>query len=421
MSIDTKALVAKIQKTAKKNALEKANKIERALASSRLVLLSFHEFMKVTGYKMDKYLVDKFFHSIKEDIPIYLDNELIKWCGYSGELYKQKQLLMNLIKKYNIPLIEFDNNEYDEFRTNVVKLYTPRSIQKSSNIDTKNEDGDVESESEEESKSDNSEDEFDTDSYNDVLTNVYPEVDRSNGKGKTKHILITPDDFRMLAMRLPTDKGIQTCRYYIEFEKLVKEYVNYQVQFLSRRGELLEIELKESREERRLDRIKYEQDRKKAEKSREELRNTLDDVRDELTEMHDLVEESNEEIQTLTNQLNTAVEDRVPQTANRSTRERFILMQLHDTDPEVHEFYVIRTQNRSVNSAINRLRDRFPNATRVLTIICQPNATNLYNRIKERLGDMIDYTGNYISPIELTHNAFIRRIHRINNERRNVD
>ena len=167
--------------------------------------------------------------------------------------------------------------------------------------------------------------------------------------------------------------------------------------------------------------VSWREEYKKAEADRKELKQTLNNVRDELTEMHELVEESNEEIQTLTNHLNTAVEDRVPQTAKRSTRERFILMQLNDNDPEVHEFYVIRTQNRSVNTAINRLRRQFPNATRVLTIICQPNATNLYNRIKERLGAMIDYTGNYISPIELTHNAFIRRIHRINNERRNVE
>ena len=475
MSLNTKKLIAQIQSNAQKNATNKTNKIEHALASSRLVQLSLHEFMNATGIKMDKYLVDKFYHSIKEDIPIYLDNELIKWCGYSGELKIQKQNLIKLIKKLNVPIIEMNNDEYEKFRNNVcsqttfkkkpssidttrntcnintqnehndvsknnmLKQHPFEKIRNTCNINTQNEYNDVSknkydnesdnesgNESDNESDNESNNDMFDTDFYK-----VYPEVDRSNGKNRTKHILIMPDDFRMIVMMLHTSRGLQVCKYYIELEKLIKYYVNYQLQFVSRREELLKIDLKESREmykKAEADRTKAEADRTKAEidriqanSDRRELQITLNNVQNELTDLHDLVEDSNEEIQNLTNNLNIATEDRVPKTERRSLRERFVLMQLHDTDPEVHEYYVIRAQIRSVNAAINRITLRFPNAIQVLTIFSQPNAGNLYSRIKERLNDFIEYTGNYISPIELTHNQFIRRIHRINNERRNVE
>lgn len=420
MSIDTKALVENIQKTAQKNAIKKAKKIEKAIASSRLVLLSLHEFMNVTGIKMDNYLVNKFFHSIREDIPIYLDNELIKWCGYSGELRNQKENLMNLIKKYNIPLIKFDNNEYNEFRNNMLKLSCSGKTQNSCNNDTKksnsdNELEDQKSESESESKSEyeSEENEFDTE-----LAEIYPEVDYSNGKGKTKHPMIMPDDFRMLVMRLPTKIGTLACCYYIEFEKLVKEYVNYQVQFLYRREELLEIELKESRDERRQDRIKYETDQKKAESGRIQLQNSFNNLAVDFKETVEVLEE---DIQHLSEQLEHSTEDRVPKTTKESIREQFVLMRLNDEDPEVHEYYVIRSQIRSVRNAINRLRRICPNATRILTISCQPNAINLYNRIKEQLGELVVYEKNYISPVGLNHIQFIRRIRRINNDKRYVE
>ena len=181
MSANTKQLIAKIQSRAQKNAAKKTDKLERALAASRIVQLSLQEFMNVTGIKMDKYLVDKFYHSIKEDIPIYLDNELIQWCGYAGELRDQKRRLFDLIKKYKVSTIDLDNDEYEELR--------------------------------------------------EVNLIYYPKVDKSRGKGKTRHILIMPDDFQLIVLRLPTSTGHIVADHYIGLSNLVRLYWQYQAAF----------------------------------------------------------------------------------------------------------------------------------------------------------------------------------------------
>ena len=95
-------------------------------------------------------------------------------------------------------------------------------------------------------------------------------------------------------------------------------------------------------------------------------------------------------------------------------------MRLNDTDEMTHEYYVIRCQSRAVRKSVRNIRDLFPDAERILTITCQPNSKNLYNRIKEELRDNIDVYKNYISPYDMSHNRFIRRIREINEERHNL-
>ncbi len=391
---DTKALVASIYKNAVLKAVKREEKIERALASSRLVLLSFHEFLNVTGYSINKYMVDKFFHSIKDDIPIYIDNELIKWCGYGGPLKLQKQMLMKLIKKCEVELIELDNDEYEQFREDTRKLCMQSHTQNQPDDKSDTDESDSDNSEDESSSEGESEDDFNT---------MYPEVDRSNGKGKTKHALVPPDDFKMVVMRLPTTRGKQVCKYYIKFERIVREYVKYQVQFLTRREELLEIELKESREERR----KAEAERQKAEAASRVLQETVEDLRDDIEEVKDM--------------LDCATDDRVPKTIKRNLLERFVLMKLNDQNPNTHDFYVIRAQRRGVTTAIARLQNKFPNAERILTIRYQPNSKNLFNRMKESMAGRIDVSGNYVSPINLSHDRFIERVMRLNAEKKSVE
>jgi hypothetical protein len=190
-------LVADITKNAHKKAQFKKKLIEKALTSSRLVLLSLSEFIKITNMKINKYMVDKFFHSIKDDIPIYLDNDLIKWCGYAGEIYTQKQHLLKLIKKNEINTIELNNNEYEQFRKN---LY----IQDESGTD---------------------------------FSKIYPEVDKAHGKGKTRHILVMPDSFYMILIRLPTSVGHIVAEHYINLSNIIKLYWKYQAAFYKNKFE----------------------------------------------------------------------------------------------------------------------------------------------------------------------------------------
>jgi len=387
----SQALIAKINSVAKKNAARKDTKIEKALHASRLSLLTMQEFINITGVKMNKYLVDKFYHSIKEDMPIYLDNGLIKWCGYEGSLFEQKRALLRLIKKYDISIMEIDNDKYEELRRDILNLYDLQVIQ---NSDQEQSDQSEKENSEDESDQSSSENESDEEvaeeqNISTDLEKLYPDVDRSHGKGKTKHILIMPDDFRMIAMRLPTKQGKTVCRYYIELEKLVKDYMNYQIQFLAKREELLAIELKESRD--------------RAEARHNELMGQIDEL--------------NDNIEDLSDKLESTADISVPPTKSKSKLEKFVLVKLNDTDQTTHDYYVIRAQRSNARKAFKTLRETYPNCIKKLIFEYQPNSINLYNRIKEQMKRKIQYNGNYISPDGISDRRFIKSIIKIHNKR----
>jgi hypothetical protein len=286
----SKSLAVQIIQNAQNNASNKINLIEKALASSRLSILTLTEFMNITGLHINKYMVDKFYHSIKNDIPIYLDDNLIRWCGYAGESFEQKKNLLKLIKKYKVPIIELDNTKYAELRNEIQKPYGQLAIRnivpdKKVLVEENDDDEGLDDEYSEEESDQETEDRVDTE-----FNKIYPKVDRSNGKNRTKHILIMPKDFKKIVIRLPTERGEQACDYHIELEQLIQDYMNYQVQFISRREELLQIELAESRAEREADRKKAEADRKKADRYHNELMGQIDELNDNIEDLSDKLE-----------------------------------------------------------------------------------------------------------------------------------
>ena len=364
-----KLTMVDINKTAEINANIRNQQIERALARSRIVLLTLKEFMDAAGLKADNYVFDKFYSSIKEDIPIYLDNTLIQWCGYAGDLKIQKQNLIELMKKYNIKYMEYTNDEYEEF------LSSQPTIQNNETL--------------------------------------YPAVDRSNGKGRTKHIMLMPKEFRMTAMRLPTKKGEQVCLNYLDLEQIIHLYIKYQNEFMRRRAELLDTDLKESRE-------KNNQLHNKVDK----LNNKVDTLRDEIGDLKEKVEDLNDTIGVMSDKLDVATDERAPPTKNKSTIEKFVLVRLNDDDTDTYDYYVIRAQKKNANKSLRYISTRFPDAEEMLTFDYHPNSGNLYNHIKEQINDLIIFNGNYIAPIDCSprgHRIFIKRIKKINNQRKEVE
>lgn len=159
--------------------------LKKSLDGHNQELLSLTKFIKITEYCIDKYMIDKFYISIKEDIPIYLDNTLIQWCGYCGSIPEQKRALLNLMKKYNIEYTKYSNDEYDEFIKSKVELH-----------------------------------------------NYYPDPSSFNIKATcTNHILIMPNDFQLVLLRLPTSTGIVVAEHFVNLSNLVKIYWQYQAKF----------------------------------------------------------------------------------------------------------------------------------------------------------------------------------------------
>jgi len=56
----------------------------------------------------------------------------------------------------------------------------------------------------------------------------------------------------------------------------------------------------------------------------------------------------------------------------------------------------------------------------IKTIECCPNANILWNLLKEKLKDKLDYMGNKINLLDITENDFLKNIDDIYNERKNV-
>jgi len=107
-----------IRKTTLK--LNKNELIKMALEKTAMRVLTFDEFIQITEIPLDKIMVDRMFHSITEDIPIYLDNTIIEYFGYKGSRIKQKQSIKDLIKKNfsndeNIAWWRYKNAEYEKF------------------------------------------------------------------------------------------------------------------------------------------------------------------------------------------------------------------------------------------------------------------------------------------------------------------
>lgn len=184
-------IISEILNKAKTHISNTAEAIQSAISSNPQTLLTLHKFMEITEQKIDRHLVDKFYCSMRNDIPIYLDNELIKWCGYQGELKKQKENLLKLIKRYDIPIIRLNNDEYDKLRKDLIaQLFNGN-----------------------------------------LAENIYPEVDRSCGKNRTYNILIMPNDLQFILLKLPTSTGHIIAEHYINLSNIIKLYWQYQAAF----------------------------------------------------------------------------------------------------------------------------------------------------------------------------------------------
>jgi hypothetical protein len=360
-----------------KNQDRKEQMIQKALDKG-LGMLLFSEFIKTTGFKLKEILSsDMMWNTFKRDIPIYITDELIRIFGYKGELKIQKLSLMKLIKKYDIPIIQMNNDEYNKFTS---------SLQATPN----NEEKDINNQN--------------NDSLN--LVEIYPKITKAQLKSKPTHNFIMPRDLKRLFLVVDTENGDKAREYMISLEEAFTLYTTYQIKY---ENNIRLIAEKHFEKESKL----HEETRKLFRETKAELKEN----RIELQNTRETLDETNDRLDDLRDKLDIASDQRVLPTSNRKLREKFILLRLNDEDDTVFDYYVIRCQTRAIKKAIQKIREVYPEAERILTITCQPNSKNLYNRIKEELANNIEVYKNYISPYNMSHARFIKRIREINEER----
>jgi len=139
----------------------------------------------------------------------------------------------------------------------------------------------------------------------------------------------------------------------------------------------------------------------------------LDDANEELENTNEKLDNTDKTLNLVSKKLDIAVEDRVVKTKKTTILEYFVIMK----NPSVHyKYYAIRGQKRY----LNKKKEELEGYTEIKTIECCPNANILWNLLKEKLKDKLDYMGNKINLIDITENEFLKNIDDIYNERKNV-
>jgi hypothetical protein len=111
--------------------------------------------------------------------------------------------------------------------------------------------------------------------------------------------------------------------------------------------------------------------------------------------------------------LEVALEERVPPAIDPSKSDSFILVRLscpYHRNGMNFNYYIIRGQKQYSYSNI------LSKGESILTIDCQPNAQNLFNRIKETCQD-VEFKNNYVRLLRINEEQFISDIHDINDNK----
>ncbi len=176
-------LAKKVQNLFENGKKTREEMIQAALKTSH-TMLTIKQFIEVAEFKLDDVLpFDLMWNSFRDNIPIYVTNDLIRVFGYKGSFSDQKKNIMNLVKKYNIPVIQLNNNEYKDFLENL------------------------------------------------VIKDFYPLITKEQLKSKPLHLLISLKDFKLLLMVVNTINGHFVRKYYLNLEELFQKYLLYQCEF----------------------------------------------------------------------------------------------------------------------------------------------------------------------------------------------
>jgi hypothetical protein len=316
-------------------------KIRKALDKS-FQLLDIMKFIEVTKFKLNMTMFDYFWQVVIGNVTHTLVGmSVLKWFGYDGEYYKQRQNFKKMLINNNIPYYELTQKDKE------IEQYP--TIQEELQL---------------------------------VPSNVK----------HTKFLIMEPDDLKMAIMQLKTKNGHIIRQYYIDLEKLLKMYVEYTLYFNHRESQRKITDLEQMMADMRLERDEDRQIMLRQEQYMRSLGISLEEVKDqneELLEGNKGLKKQNKNIQ---RKLGIAVEDRAPQPEDHgpldhdrdeSKRERFVLLKRNDSD--YYPYYTIRAQDSYTTKKLKTQRTLFPGLVVLLDFKCSPNSKTLYNRIKENL------------------------------------
>jgi hypothetical protein len=426
--------------------------IKKALAAVTDGILPLDEFIQITGYPINEFLVNNFFHHLDDDLDVYITEALIKWCKFkTKELSRMKETFLRYVRRFQegTDYWYLSKPQYEEFYLNM--------------------------------KSD----------LSDFTSNkLLPHPDSFEEKGdRLMHLILTVDCFKMVMMSINSLRGSQIRQYYIALERLVKIYQKYQncvkdrelvekerqliaqketikekddrieqlmkqmnAQFSDIKAQNTEILERSKQTESQNSQLKDVADHLK--KQNEQVINQniqLKDVADHLKKQNEQVinqnrnleaqnmdmhcevkhlatkvESTEKEVKKVTKKLGIATTERATKTKKTSKHHKFALLKLNDDDEKAEwKYYVVRRQKVSYQDAIDKRCELHPNLTIELVIEYQPNAINFFNLVKEQLSitrQVIQYSGNYVRLLgDYTYEQLIEDIKQIDKSKADIE
>jgi hypothetical protein len=152
--------------------------------------MNFKDFVKFNSIDLDAIFVNKMFHNLDNNIPIYMDQTMIEYFGYSGKLCTQTSSVKNLI----------DTN-FLEYQDKLWWTYSDKKY-----IEYR-------------------------ESLDDDFKKNYPSPQIGRGKSNTRHTLIMPKLFKLMLLMTQSIKGKRIKNYYIDLEDAFLLYFKYQCLF----------------------------------------------------------------------------------------------------------------------------------------------------------------------------------------------
>jgi phage anti-repressor protein len=145
-------------------------------------MLTIKDFIRETNISIDNIYIDKFWENIADDKWIYIGSVMLEWIGYQPTRDRQaKEQYLKMISSHFAESTDYKHL----YSTDAKQFYV-------------------------------------------VLTRDIALPSDFNSHNKAKHLFLSPDCFKESLMLMQTPRSKEIRKYYIQLEKVFKEYLRYQ-------------------------------------------------------------------------------------------------------------------------------------------------------------------------------------------------
>ena len=351
--------------------------LEKSIKSG--INMKFTDFIKFNTINLNESYVDTFFHNLQSDIPIYMSETMIEYFGYKGSKKHQMESVKKIINdnfldyKNNL-YFEYDNKQYIEFRKEKEEILWS---------------------------------EF---SDHNNLDKLYPPALTTRGKTNTKHILISPKLFKEMLMLCNTEKGKQVRRYYLDIVDVMELYIQYQnkltINTLEQKLDNISLQLTTTNTQLATTNTQLIEERKCADEERKKSDERFNKLLDIAEDSKEEILEKIVELEELHIDLGNVVNDRVSTKRVPTDKYNYLVILKDAADDEV-PYYILRTQEKSVNGRIALLKKKYTTINEIFRIYT-PNATKAWISICNKYSANIlkSATPNWFNITELSEAEF---------------